>query len=148
MPAVAHHNFEDARLGATFSLSRVLSAAEIDAFAELSGDVSPLHMDANFARAHGFRDRVVHGVMLGSLLSQLVGVHFPGRSCLLQRMDLAFVSPAYAGDTVHASIEVRFVSESTRTVELRGTIRNAEGKKLVRATIQVGFLVPAVESSA
>lgn len=140
MPSVAHHRFEDAQKGMVYSLRRTVEAEDIDAFAAVSGDVSPLHLDAEFARASGFDGRVVHGVLLGGLLSQLVGVHFPGKSCLLQRMHLDFVAPAYAGDTVDASIEVHFVSEATRTVELRGTIRNAAGKKLVRATIQVGFL--------
>lgn len=146
MPPVAHHRFEDARSGAIYSLKRELSASDIDAFASVTGDVSPLHIDEEFARAHGFGGRVVHGVLLAGLLSQLVGVYFPGKSCLLQRMDLGFVAPAYAGETVEASIEVRFVSEATRTVELRGTIRNAAGKKLVRATIQVGFLEPRGEA--
>jgi 3-hydroxybutyryl-CoA dehydratase len=145
MPAVAHHRFEDAKLGAAFTLKHTLTPADIDAFAAVSGDVSPLHMDAEFARRHGFEGRVAHGVLLGGLLSQLVGVHFPGRSCLLQRMELAFVAPAYAGDEVEARIEVRFVSESTRTVELGAVIKNSSGKKLVRATIQVGFLEPRTE---
>ncbi len=143
MAEVAQHSFEDARIGATFSLRRQLTAADIDAFAAVSGDVSPLHMSDEFARGHGHTGRVVHGVLLGGLLSQLVGVHFPGRLCLLQRMDLGFVSPAHVGDTVEASIEVRFISDSTRTVELRGTIRRVDGPKLVRATIQVGFLEAA-----
>jgi 3-hydroxybutyryl-CoA dehydratase len=145
MPVVAYHPFEDARLGAVFSLRHELTAAEVDAFAALSGDISPLHLDDEFARENGFAGRVVHGVLLAGLLSQLVGVHFPGRSCLLQRMDLGFVAPAYVGDLVEASIEVRFVSTATRSVELAGVIRNAQGKKLVRAKIQVGFLVPKTE---
>jgi acyl dehydratase len=140
MIAVADRRLEDARIGAVYSLQRELTAADVDAFAAVTGDVSPLHMDAAFARARGFDNRVVHGMLLGSLLSQLVGVQFPGRRCLLQEMQISFLAPALVGERVEASIEIRFISEATRTIELRGLIRAADGRNLTRAKIRVGFL--------
>ena len=59
-----------------------VTAEDVDAFARLSGDVNPLHMEAEFARRHGFRGRVVHGVLLSAYLSRVLGTRLPGPGAL------------------------------------------------------------------
>ena len=64
-----------------------------DAFSELSGDDAPLHTDETFARAHGFDGRVVHGALVVSLLSRVVGTRFPGPRSLWLKCDISFRNP-------------------------------------------------------
>ncbi len=141
--------FEDASVGDTYGLSRTVTEADLDAFVALSGDHSPLHVDAVFAVAHGFAGRVVHGAFQAALISKLVGTQFPAASCLLHGMDLQFPAPAYIGDELQAEITVRQLSEATRTAILRARIRRAaDGKTTTRGKVMVGFLQKANEHKA
>src|SRR3546814_7392913 len=77
---VSRFAFDDLQLGQQAAFEATVSEADLDRFAEVSGDASPLHMDAGFARARGFAGRVTHGAYLTALVSRLVGVHLPGES--------------------------------------------------------------------
>lgn len=125
-------------VGQIVSLERTITAEDLDAFAALSGDYNPLHMSAEFAAERAHPRRVVHGMFLGGLMSQMAGMHLPGRDCLLQSVQLDFVKPAYAGDTVRLVGEVAQVQPALRTVMvrvliLRGDEVVARGKYLARA---------------
>ncbi len=133
--------FEDASIGDTYVLSRTVTEADLDAFVALTGDHSPLHVDATYAMAHGFAGRVVHGAFQAGMISQLVGTKFPAASCLLHGMDLQFPAPAYIGDELQAEVAVKQLSEATRTAILRARIRRAsDGKTTTRGKVMVGFL--------
>ncbi len=137
---VAVLTIDDFAVGDSFSLRRVISEQDVDRFASVSGDYGPLHMDRSFAQERGFKDRVVHGFFLGSLVSCVVGMHFPGRFAMLQTERLQFVAPAYIGDTVEATLSVDQVSPGTQTVVMRVRIENVESQKLlVRGKVQVGL---------
>src|SRR3546814_18127434 len=97
---VSRFAFEDLRLGQQAAFEATVTEADLDRFAEVSGDVSPLHMDAGFARARGFAGRVAHGAYLTALVSRLVGVHLPGERCLLHSVAMQFRRPVLAGTRV------------------------------------------------
>ena len=96
-------SFSDLHVGLRAALTWQVTHAEIDAFAALSGDRNPLHADASYARALGFKDRVTHGFLLGSKVSALAGMLLPGQRCLLLEEQLAFPNPVFAGDTVEVA---------------------------------------------
>lgn len=126
--------------GDSYSFEVLLTEAAIDAFAQLTGDVSTLHINSEFAQSRGFETRVCHGALLGGLFSRLVGVHLPGENALLQMMNLKFHQPAYAGMTLIVTGTVSQVSDSTGTVVLKGTIDDQRtGATLAKAKIQVGL---------
>lgn len=117
-----------------------LTEEMIHDFSELTGDVSTLHMDVEFAQSRGFQKRVCHGVLLAGFLSRLVGVHLPGENALLQTMSLKFIAPAYAGMTILVSGEVSQVSVAAKCIMLKTKISDKEsGTVLVTAKIQVGI---------
>lgn len=112
----------------------------VDLFADVSGDRSPLHMDAAFARSRGFPGRVAHGVLLAALASRIVGMGLPGTNALLQSLSLRFAAPAFVGDTVVVSAVVDQVSEAARCVVLRIEATNASsGETLAKGKAQVGL---------
>jgi acyl dehydratase len=69
-------------------------------------DRSPIHVDADYARACGFADTVMHGAILNGFASHFVGMVFPGANSLLLSMELHFSQPSYLGDTLllHAKV--------------------------------------------
>lgn len=131
--------FDDIAVGDVAELDWQPRAEDIDAFAALSGDHNPLHMDAEYARAHGFADRVVHGLMLGAKVSALVGMLLPGRRCLLLDYSLAHPNPVYAGDPVRFRAEVRECWPDLALIELTvKAVKSVDGKDktVARGTVK------------
>ncbi|MEG2192865.1 MAG: MaoC/PaaZ C-terminal domain-containing protein, partial [Oscillospiraceae bacterium] len=106
---------------------------------EITGDISPIHVDANYAKAHGFKDRVCHGMLFGSMFSTLAGVYLPGENCLLHSVETKFSSPVYPGDTLMVQGKVSELNDTFKTIIIKGTITNQDGKKVCKAVIQAGM---------
>ena len=129
--------FEQIEVGQVFECERVFAAEDVDTFAAISGDFSPLHMDGGYARESGHTDRVVHGFLTASLFSQLVGMRIPGKSALYMGQDLAFRRPAVIGEPLRVSMRVTGKNAWTQTILLASEIRNAEGSVVVSGSAKV-----------
>lgn len=91
----------------------------IERFAKLVGDFSPIHVDAAYATAGGFEGRVVHGLLLASLFSRLVGMYIPGATALILETHFEYVKPVTAETRVTFSGVVEEVSPQLQTVKLK-----------------------------
>jgi 3-hydroxybutyryl-CoA dehydratase len=136
------YRWADLRVGLRHEFDVTLTAPMFDAFAALSGDTNPLHVDAAYAVGAGFPGPVAFGLMTSSLYSRLVGVHLPGRYALLQGIDIDFVSPAFAGDTLRVSGEVTYLTDAYQQIQLKGRIVNQAEKVVSKAKIRVGLHAP------
>ena len=136
-PTASNLGFADIAVGQTFELERAFSAEDVLAFAAVSGDYSPLHVDPDYAGGPEFGAQVVHGMLLASLFSQLVGMRVPGRHALYLGQDLTFRRPVLIGETVRAIAKVSGKSDSTRTLVLSTEIRSLDDKVLVMGTAKV-----------
>ena len=125
--------FEDLSPGVSADISWTAEVAEIESFANLSGDRNPLHMDGAYARERGFADRVAHGFLLGAKVSALIGMFLPGRRCLLVEESLNFPNPVYPGDEVTLSGEVVDTHTDLALVSLkiRGEKKDEDGAQSV-----------------
>lgn len=133
------YGWADLAIGMRAEFAVVVESASIDAFVALTGDNSPLHVDSECARAAGFRERLVHGMLTASYYSTLVGIYLPGRYALLQGLDVDFTLPVYPGDTLTVSGTIAFLSEAVRRAEIAAEIRNADGARVSKAKIWVGI---------
>jgi 3-hydroxybutyryl-CoA dehydratase len=130
----------DIFVGQSASIDQVVEARDIDAFAALTGDVSPLHMHDSFARSRGFRGRVVHGMLLGGYISRLFGVHLPGLSCLLHSINLKWLKPVYVGDSLRFTATVTQYSAEAGVLVSEVTVEDRQsGLLLARGKVQAGF---------
>ncbi len=130
--------FEDLSPGVSADISWTAEVEEIEAFAELSGDRNPLHVDEVYAREQGFADRVVHGFLLGAKVSALIGMFLPGRRCLLVEESLNFSNPVYPGDEVTLSGEVvnTHIDLALVSLKIRGEKKNEDGvQSVVRGNV-------------
>ena len=137
LAAAAELTFEEIAIGQMFELERAFSAQDVLAFAAVSGDYSPLHVDPLYAAGTEFGAQVVHGVLLASLFSQLVGMQVPGKHALYLGQDLTFRRPVLIGETVRAIAKVTGKSDATRTLVLSTEIRSADDKAIVMGTAKV-----------
>ena len=117
--------FDEIETGLTKQFQITITESMIDDFAKISGDYNPLHMDEKFAQSRDFKNRVCHGMLLGSLFSRLIGMYVPGKYGLYFSQTLNFVNPTIVDDTVTVTGKVISKSESTKIIELKTTIKNS-----------------------
>ncbi|MFQ2737322.1 MaoC family dehydratase [Aeromonas caviae] len=93
-------------VGMKASLTKRFGPAEVAAFAGLSEDFNPLHLDPDFAARTVFERPIVHGMLLASLFSGLLGQQLPGKGSIYLGQSLGFKLPVFVGDEVTAEVEV------------------------------------------
>ena len=86
----------------TLVLEKVFTQADFDAFAELSGDDNPIHVDEAFSSKTRFGRTVSHGMLLGTILRGMLDRLVPGGRQVEQK--LMFPSPTYAGDAMRFAV--------------------------------------------
>jgi 3-oxoacyl-[acyl-carrier protein] reductase len=136
-PAAARLGFSEIELGQVFEIERAFSREDTLAFARVSGDFSPLHVEPDYAAGTEFGGCVVHGILLASLFSQLIGMRVPGQAALYLGQDLTFRRHVLVGETVRATAKVTAKSEATRMLVLATEIRSLDGKVVVAGTAKV-----------
>ena len=94
----------------------------VEQFSNLSGDLNPLHMDNQFAESSSFKKRIVHGMLLASFFSQLIGMKLPGKNALYFSQTLNFRSPCYIDDEIEVVGEVIEKSDSTQIITVSTSI--------------------------
>ena len=119
--------FDDLGVGQVAALKKHVSSQDVDAFAKLSGDDNPLHMDSDFAQRTHFRRRVVHGMLVASYVSTLVGVHLPGSGALWTQQNFRWRAPVFIDDDLEISLTVTHKSEGTRTLTVSVKAVNQHG---------------------
>lgn len=142
-PSAAILKISDISEGMTAAFEKTILEKDIDGFAALTGDYSPLHMESAFARARGFSGRVAHGVLICGYLSRLFGMYLPGSDCLLQSTQIKWLRPCCAGDTISLSAIVVQVSPVANAVVAEVKVVNTETDEvLAKGKVQFGFTQP------
>ncbi|HSP97389.1 MAG TPA: MaoC/PaaZ C-terminal domain-containing protein [Candidatus Dormibacteraeota bacterium] len=118
-----------------------ISTAVYEHFLAAFADTNALHVDDAFARALGFPEKVVHGMILGGFISHFVGVHCPGeRTLLLHAVQTQFKSPSHVGDEIEIDATVTQMVASVNVVTLDLTLTNlTRGRVAAKAKVQVGL---------
>ncbi len=132
------YKFNDLSVGMTEKFSVTITEDMMNKFIEITGDISPIHVNAGYAKEHGFKTRVCHGMLFGSMFSTLAGVYLPGEHCLLHSVETKFSLPVYPNDTLTITGKISEINDTFKTVFVKGTITNQEGKKVCKANIQLG----------
>ena len=116
MPALF---LEDLAIGRHAERRRVVTAAEIDAFAAVTGDENPVHLDEAFAAKTRFGGRVAHGMLAAGFISAVLGNDLPGPGSIYLSQFLRFRRPVRIGDEVVARVEVTEINETRARVSLK-----------------------------
>ena len=133
-------NYSSIQIGQTAQFSRLITDDDILQFANLTGDFNPLHVDHEYASKTQFKDRVAHGMLIGSLFSTLVGMHLPGKKSLYLSQSLNFIKPVRAGDEVMVSGEVVSKVDALQLLVLRTKVFNKAKEVLIDGEAKVKVL--------
>ncbi|SEA51511.1 3-hydroxybutyryl-CoA dehydratase [Pseudobutyrivibrio sp. ACV-2] len=132
-----NYKFEDLSVGMSESFKVTITQEMLDSFKGITGDINPLHNDEAFAISKGHPGRVAYGMLTASFLSTLAGVYIPGERSLIQQVETKFSSPVYIGDELTVKGEIVELVESVQRLELKVTITNQSGKKVLRGKMQI-----------
>lgn len=125
---VENVTFDELHLGRSGRLVRQLTLADVRAFAALSGDVNPTHIDEAFAKGSIFHGLIAHGMWGGALISSLLGTFFPGPGTVYLEQTLQFCRPVRVGDTLSVVVTVIARDEAKKHVTLACEVRNQTGE--------------------
>jgi len=126
--------FDHIEPGATASIRRRFEREDVEAFATLSGDRNPLHLDEQFASETALQRPVVHGMLVASMVSTLVGMHLPGKGALWMQQEFRWPAPVFAGDTVEATLTVVRKSPGTQTVVIEVKAMNQDHQLIMEGS--------------
>lgn len=108
----------DIHIGQTDHYERTITEADIERFADVSGDDNPVHFDDEWAAATMFKGRITHGMLSASYISAVIGTRLPGPGTIYMGQTLRFRAPVRIGDTVCATVTVRAIDEEKRRLTL------------------------------
>jgi 3-hydroxybutyryl-CoA dehydratase len=114
-------------LGDEYKFERYISADDVKMFAEVVGDLNPIHLDAEFAEKSFFKKRIVHGAFLAGLISKVLGIDFPGQGTVYISQNSTFKRPVYVDTTVLVEVKVTQVLVEKRRLVLDTNIFNSDG---------------------
>lgn len=116
--ALRTYTFEELSLGMRETLLRTVMASTVNQFAEVSGDVNPIHLSDDYASRTRFGQRIAHGMFTASLISAVIGTRLPGPGAVYLSQTLRFLAPVKIGEVVAAVVEVAELVEKGRRVRL------------------------------
>ena len=132
-------DFDVIQVGDRAELTHRLTREDVQAFASLTGDFNPLHVNEEFAKKTFFQKPVVHGMLSASFISTMIGMLLPGGGALWMSQTLEFINPAHIGDVIRVIASVKQKSPATRVLVLQVSVVNQLGKELImgESTVKV-----------
>lgn len=129
--------YDEISLGQSSRMLRTLSLADIQAFAAVSGDTNPAHLNAEYANDTLFHGVIAHGMWGGALISALLGTQFPGPGTIYLEQVLHFIKPVHIGDTLTVTVRVLSKDNAKKSVELDCQVVNQKGERVLHGTARV-----------
>ncbi|MGW7774794.1 MaoC family dehydratase [Pseudomonas machongensis] len=127
---------EQIAVGMSVAYSQTITDADIKAYAGLSGDHNPVHVNREYAEQSRFGKRIAHGLMSAGFFSALFGTRLPGPGCVYVSQSLNFLRPVYIDDTVLAEVCVTAVDLKKRRVSF-DTVCKVKGKKVISGCAEI-----------
>lgn len=109
----------------------------VSAFAEVSGDRNPVHMDEGYAAKTRFGRRIAHGMIAGSLISATLANELPGPGTVYLSQQLTFRAPVFLGDVITATVEIVTWDPVKRLATLSTTCSKQDGTVIVSGEASV-----------
>jgi phosphate acetyltransferase len=124
-------------VGQSARMVRTLTLADIQAFAAVSGDTNPAHLDPDYANASLFHGVIGHGMWGGALISSVLGTVFPGPGTIYLEQNLHFSRPVRIGDTLNVTVTCVGKHDDKKTVDLDCLLMNQKGERVLYGLARV-----------
>ena len=135
----------DIHEGAEASLTRQITDADVHAFAALTGDANPVHLNDEYAASSRFGRRIAHGMLAAGHISAVLGMRLPGPGAIFLGQTLSFKAPVFPGDTITTRVLVTRVRTDKPIVTLQTTCMNQAGQVVLEG--EATLLYPVLSES-
>lgn len=132
--------FDDLTVGLEASMARTVSEADIVAYAALSGDYNPIHLDAGYAATTPFKARIAHGILSAGYISAVFGMQLPGPGSVYISQTLNFKAPVKIDDVVVTTVKLIELNAEKKRAKFE-TVCSVNGKPVL--TGEAVLMVPA-----
>jgi 3-hydroxybutyryl-CoA dehydratase len=113
------NTYEALEVGQSFTVNRVLTAEDVQMFADLTGDDNPIHVDEEYASGTRFGKPIVHGIFLLGIISKALGRDFPGPGCIAVSIQAKFLRPVPVGSEITVEVKVAEKIEKYRHIRMK-----------------------------
>ncbi|TFG07602.1 MAG: MaoC family dehydratase [Promethearchaeota archaeon] len=127
-------SIEEFEIGMEAEFSHTFTQEETELMAELIGDHNPFHYECEFVRKTRFKKPIVHGLLVGGMISHFGGDLFPGPGCLAETIEFKFLKPVYFGETIKAIAKITEVDIKNNRLAFVMSGFNERGEKVVEAS--------------
>ncbi|MEH6587968.1 MAG: MaoC family dehydratase [Halioglobus sp.] len=145
MSQLSNYTFDEITIGQSALYSKTVTDQDVQMFAAVSGDVNPLHLDADFAANTRFGERIAHGMLTASFVSAALAMELPGPGCIFMEQSLKFRLPVKIGDEIEVRLEVTDKNDRRKSVTLDCKAYNSDEKLVLTGTSVV--IAPAEKLS-
>jgi acyl dehydratase len=123
--------------------TKTITAHDVELYAEVTGDLNPLHFDSEFAARTRFGRLVAQGGITAGMLNALVAMDLPGPGTVFMSQSLRYLAPTYLGDTLTAEVEILSMKPDKPVCQLKATITNQDGTVVLEGECWTYTLRPA-----
>ena len=134
---ISNVTFDEIAIGDTTTYTRLVTNQEVEAFAAISGDHNPLHLDPEYAATTAFGECIAHGMLTGALISAAIAMQLPGPGSVYLSQNIQFRAPVMLGDTLTVTLTVTDKHAKRPWVTLQCEVANQDGKAVAKGEAQV-----------
>lgn len=124
--------YDELSVGQSARLLRTVTLEDIQAFAAVSGDINPAHLNPEYADATMFHGVIAHGMLGAALISALFGTQFPGPGTIYLGQELKFTKPVRIGDTLTVLATVAEKNDEKKRVKMECLVTNQHGEVVLK----------------
>ena len=125
------------KLGDTYTEKVRYTQANVDTFAQISGDNNPIHINPEYASKSIFGRCIVHGFFAGAVFSKVFGTQWPGEGTIYLYQEMKFMSPVFVEQDYNSVFEVVELDEVKHRGTIKCTLQDADGKVAIAGTAKL-----------
>lgn len=137
---IVHNMSQAPDVGFKASATVKITDKMVRQFAEMSGDINPIHLDDDYAKTTRFGRRIAHGMILGALVSRLMNEKI-GAGGIYLAQSLKFSNPVYIDEEIIFELELIKLHRTRGFGIIETNARRLNGEFVMKgeATIMLAF---------
>jgi enoyl-CoA hydratase len=115
------------KIGDKVTVNKIFTEQEVEQFSSMSLDDNPIHLNKEYAENTVFGARIVHGILVVSLFSGLIGTRLPGHGAIYLSQNILFKYPIFISEKLEASVEIIKIREDKPIITLKTVCMKSNG---------------------
>ncbi|THB67403.1 MAG: MaoC family dehydratase [Gammaproteobacteria bacterium] len=126
-------------VGESAYFAKTMTNTDMLMFAGVTGDVNLLPIHDEFAKKSIFKQRIAHGMLTASFITNIIGMRLPGYGSTVKRQSVRFTNPVFIGDTIEIGLTITATDIENNTADFTVNATNQDGKEIM---VGNGVLIP------